>query len=196
MVKKYTASSKIWKKVNTHLNAAALLSDIFNVNHIQEEDSVVTFISENEPQISRQNSRGNALALLSKMIDMDTFLNVIHKSYTTKDEDIFVYSKFDPTDQNTILFPIMERRIMDLIPEYCNALYKDMYDFRLTVDEGFHSIDLILKIEGKKWDDLMEDVSFMVLKEGNILDLCNYKIEHMIPFEQHVDDEILKQGEL
>ena len=194
-MKKYTADLNLWRRVNTCLNVPALLQDIFNINHILPGDSTVKLIAENPPEIAKQNSRGNALALLSKTVDMDTFLNVIYKAHTVKDDNIFVFDRFDDDEEETLSFPLMGQKIMDLIPTYCDKFYEGKYDFRLTSDEGFHNIDLILKIEGDNWKRVMEDVSFMVLKDGDIVNLYNYKIENMIPFEEYVDDGIL-QGEL
>jgi len=195
-MKKYTADLDIWKKVNTHLNAAALLSDVYNVNHIQPNESTVTFISENPPEISKQHSRGNALALISNIVSVDVFLDVIHRSYTQKGKNIFVYDKFDVDDKNTIAYPLLRQDILNAIPDYCNKLYKDKFDFRLTPEQGFHEIDLILKIEGDNWDKLMEDISFLTLKDSDINELYNYKIKNMIPFEEFIDEEELQQGEL
>ncbi len=193
---KHTVDLKLWRAVDHQLNISAMLGAMYNIDKITIDEHTVILESSNEDiQISRRDSYGKALAMVSQLTDMTTFLNVVEKSTKKENEEVFVFNRFSHADDpNLIIYPIRKYEMMNIIPEYCMKFYKDKYDFRFTPDNGFQNAELILYID--KMDELMEDLTFLRLKDGDIGKVCEYKLKNMIPFEEYVDDNIFEEEEV
>lgn len=194
---KHVLDKKLWSLVNSRLNYPAMLKAIYGIDRIVPAgDTVELYTSPEAEQAIMPQSYGNALGMVSQVVDMTTFTEIVNKSYKTNNNDmLYVFNRFsDKDDANLIKYPLTSSKLLNAAPEYCKTLYSGKYDFCFSPANGFHDVDLVLYVDNI--DTLMEDVTFMKLQDCDIGKICEYKILNMIPLDESVDEELIKQGEL
>ena len=78
---KYVLDKDLWRLVNTRLNYPAMLKSIFGIDRIVPVgDTVELYSSPEAQQALKPHSYGNALGMVSQVVDMTTFTEIVNKT--------------------------------------------------------------------------------------------------------------------